>query len=127
MVTGLPTAYRKLLEMPNFNDYDTSSVRMYTTGGDALTGKTLSQWQAKTGKPIWEGLGGTEMMHLVTSNTDRRRPHGRQHRQGHPRLRDQGGPGRRHHRRPRGSGQHDDQGPHRHPVLEALISRTTSS
>jgi len=26
-------------------------------------------WQAKTGKPIWEGLGGTEMMHLVTSNT----------------------------------------------------------
>jgi 2-aminobenzoate-CoA ligase len=69
VVTGLPTAYRKLLEMPNFNDYDISSVRMYTTGGDALTGKTLSQWQAKTGKPIWEGLGGTEMMHLVTSNT----------------------------------------------------------
>ncbi len=69
VVTGLPTAYRKLLEMPDFNDYDISSVRMYTTGGDALTGKTLSQWQAKTGKPIWEGLGGTEMMHLVTSNT----------------------------------------------------------
>ncbi|OGP72186.1 MAG: AMP-dependent synthetase [Deltaproteobacteria bacterium RBG_13_58_19] len=67
VVTGLPTAYRKLLEMPNFKDYDISSVRMYTTGGDALTGKTLSQWQAKTGKPIWEGLGGTEMMHLVTS------------------------------------------------------------
>jgi 2-aminobenzoate-CoA ligase len=67
VVTGLPTAYRKLLEMPNFNDYDITTVRMYTTGGDALTGKTLSQWQAKTGKPIWEGLGGTEMMHLVTS------------------------------------------------------------
>jgi 2-aminobenzoate-CoA ligase len=69
VITGLPTAYRKLLEMPNFNDYDASSVRMYTTGGDALTGKTLAMWQAKTGKPIWEGLGGTEMMHLVTSNT----------------------------------------------------------
>jgi 2-aminobenzoate-CoA ligase len=69
VVTGLPTAYRKLLEMPNFKDYDVSSVRMYTTGGDALTGKTLAMWQAKTGKPIWEGLGGTEMMHLVTSNT----------------------------------------------------------
>jgi len=67
VVTGLPTAYRKLLEMPNFNDFDISTVRMFTTGGDALTGKTLSQWQAKTGKPIWEGLGGTEMMHLVTS------------------------------------------------------------
>ncbi len=69
VITGLPTAYRKLLEMPNFNDYDVSSVRMYTTGGDALTGKTLAMWQAKTGKPIWEGLGGTEMMHLVTSNS----------------------------------------------------------
>jgi 2-aminobenzoate-CoA ligase len=69
VVTGLPTAYRKLLEMPNFKDYDVSSVRMYTTGGDALTGKTLAMWQAKTGKPIWEGLGGTEMMHLVTSNS----------------------------------------------------------
>jgi 2-aminobenzoate-CoA ligase len=69
VITGLPTAYRKLLEMPNFNDYDVSSVRMYTTGGDALTGKTLASWQAKTGMPIWEGLGGTEMMHLVTSNT----------------------------------------------------------
>jgi 2-aminobenzoate-CoA ligase len=69
VVTGLPTAYRKLLEMPNFKDYDISGVRMYTTGGDALTGKTLAMWQAKTGKPIWEGLGGTEMMHLVTSNT----------------------------------------------------------
>ncbi len=44
VVTGLPTAYRKLLEMPNFNDYDVSSVRMYTTGGDALTGKTLALW-----------------------------------------------------------------------------------
>jgi 2-aminobenzoate-CoA ligase len=69
VITGLPTAYRKLLEMPNFNDYDVSSIRMYTTGGDALTGKTLAMWQAKTGMPIWEGLGGTEMMHLVTSNT----------------------------------------------------------
>ncbi len=69
VITGLPTAYRKLLEMSNFKDYDVSSVRMYTTGGDALTGKTLAMWQAKTGKPIWEGLGGTEMMHLVTSNT----------------------------------------------------------
>jgi 2-aminobenzoate-CoA ligase len=69
VVTGLPTAYRKLLEMPNFKDYDISSVRMYTTGGDALTGKTLTMWQAKTGKPIWEGLGATEMVHLVTSNT----------------------------------------------------------
>jgi 2-aminobenzoate-CoA ligase len=69
VITGLPTAYRKLLEMPNFGDYDVSSVRMYTTGGDALTGKTLAMWQAKTGMPVWEGLGGTEMMHLVTSNT----------------------------------------------------------
>jgi 2-aminobenzoate-CoA ligase len=55
VVTGLPTAYRKLLEMPNFNDYDISHVRMYTTGGDALTGKTLAMWQAKASRSRWSG------------------------------------------------------------------------
>ena len=108
VITGLPTAYRRLLEMPNFNDYDLSSVRMYTTGGDALTGKTLAMWQAKTGKPIWEGLGGTEMMHLVYLQHHERGAGARLHRPGPPRLRDQGGAGRRHHRRPRRSGQHVD-------------------
>jgi 2-aminobenzoate-CoA ligase len=69
ILTGLPTGYRALMKFPAFKKYDTSSVRLYTSGGDALGAETLKGWQELTGKPIWEGLGGTEMLHLVTSNT----------------------------------------------------------
>ncbi len=69
ILTGLPTGYRALMKFPAFKNYDVSSVRLYTSGGDALGADTLKGWQALTGKPIWEGLGGTEMLHLVTSNT----------------------------------------------------------
>jgi 2-aminobenzoate-CoA ligase len=69
ILTGLPTGYRALMKFPAFKDYDVSSVRLYTSGGDALGAETLKGWQELTGKPIWEGLGGTEMLHLVTSNT----------------------------------------------------------
>ena len=69
VLTGLPTAYRALMKFPEFKKYDSSSVRLYTSGGDALGAETLKGWQAVSGKPIWEGLGGTEMLHLVTSNT----------------------------------------------------------
>ncbi|MCU0573148.1 MAG: acyl-CoA synthetase [Syntrophobacteraceae bacterium] len=69
VMTGLPTAYRGLMKFPDFKKYDVSSIRMYTSGGDALGSETLDAWTALTGKPIWEGLGGTEMLHLVTSNT----------------------------------------------------------
>lgn len=74
ILTGLPTAYRGLMKFPKFKDYDVSSVRMYTSGGDALGAETLEAWQKLTGKPIWEGLGGTEMLHLVTSNTMNKEP-----------------------------------------------------
>lgn len=69
VLTGLPTAYRALMKMPGFDRYDLSSVRLYTSGGDSLGAETLQGWRQLTGKPIWEGLGGTEMLHLVTSNT----------------------------------------------------------
>jgi 2-aminobenzoate-CoA ligase len=69
VLTGLPTAYRGLMKYPDFKKYDTSSIRMYTSGGDALGAETLEAWTKLTGLPIWEGLGGTEMLHLVTSNT----------------------------------------------------------
>ncbi len=74
VLTGLPTAYRALLKFPGFKNFDVSSVRLYTSGGDALGAETLKGWTQLTGKPIWEGLGGTEMLHLVTSNTMNTQP-----------------------------------------------------
>lgn len=69
VLTGLPTAYRALMKFPDFKKYDFSSVRLCTSGGDALGAETLEGWIKLTGQPIWEGLGGTEMLHLLTSNT----------------------------------------------------------
>lgn len=69
VLTGLPTAYRGLMKFPDFKKYDVSSIRLYTSGGDALGAETLEAWKKLTGQPIWEGLGGTEMLHLLTSNT----------------------------------------------------------
>jgi 2-aminobenzoate-CoA ligase len=74
VLTGLPTAYRALTKFPAFKDFDISSVRLYTSGGDALGAETLKDWTKLTGKPIWEGLAGTEMLHLVTSNTLNKEP-----------------------------------------------------
>ena len=68
VLTGLPTAYRALLRFPDFDKYDISSLRMATTGGDALGVETFNAWLEKTGQPIYEGLGATEMVHLITSN-----------------------------------------------------------
>ncbi|MCE5337011.1 MAG: acyl-CoA synthetase [Desulfobacteraceae bacterium] len=74
VLTGLPTAYRGLLRFPDFKKYDLSSIRLYTSGGDTLGAETFHLWKNLTGKPIWEGLGGTELLHLVTSNTMNREP-----------------------------------------------------
>ena len=74
VLTGLPTAYRALIKFPAFKNYDLGSVRLYTTAGDALGAETLDAWVELVGKPIWEGLGGTEMLHLVTSNTLNEKP-----------------------------------------------------
>lgn len=69
VMTGLPTLYRTLAKLPDFKRFDLSSVRLYTTGGDSLGAETFERWKALTGKPVWEGLGSTELLHLVTSNT----------------------------------------------------------
>ncbi|MCE5335741.1 MAG: acyl-CoA synthetase [Desulfobacteraceae bacterium] len=67
--TGTPTLYRAVAKYPDFRRYDLSRVRLFTAGGDMLGAETLQRWVTLTGKPIWEGLGCTETLHLVTSNT----------------------------------------------------------
>jgi len=74
VLTGLPTAYRRLLQFPDFDKYDISSLRMCTSGGDALGVETFKAWLEKTGLPIYEGLGATEMVHLITSNAVNMKP-----------------------------------------------------
>jgi len=64
-----PTAYRKMMQVPDAEKkYDLSSLRICTGGGESLTAATYNAWKAKFGQEIFEGLGTTEMMYVFTSN-----------------------------------------------------------
>jgi 2-aminobenzoate-CoA ligase len=64
-----PTAYRKMLQVPNApTRYDLRSVRICTGGGESLTAETYHQWKSRFGLDIYEGFGTTEMMYVFVSN-----------------------------------------------------------
>jgi len=67
IMSALPTAYRKMLVDINPKDYDFSSLRFCTGGGEALTAKTYLDWKEKFGLETYEGLGTTEMMFVFIS------------------------------------------------------------
>jgi len=69
ILTLAPTAYRKMLQVPDAEKkYDLSSLRVCTGGGESLTAPTYHAWKEKFGQEIFEGLGTTEMMYVFASN-----------------------------------------------------------
>jgi 2-aminobenzoate-CoA ligase len=69
VVSILPTAYRKMLQVPDAERiYDLDSVRLFTGGGESLTAETYRQWKNRFGADIYEGLGTTEMFFVFVSN-----------------------------------------------------------
>ena len=69
ILSALPTAYRKMLEVPGAEKtYDLSSLRVLTGGGESLTAKTSFDWKNKFNQEIYEGLGTTEMMYVFISS-----------------------------------------------------------
>jgi 2-aminobenzoate-CoA ligase len=69
VLTLPPTAYRKMLQVPNAEGkYDLSSLRLCTGGGESLTAPTFFEWEGKFDMKIYEGLGTTEMMYVFASN-----------------------------------------------------------
>jgi len=69
ILSALPTAYRKMLQVPDAEKkYNLSSLRVCTGGGESLTAKTYHDWKAKFGQEIYEGLGTTEMMFVFISS-----------------------------------------------------------
>lgn len=57
-----PTAYRAMLD--KLGDHDTSSLRICVSAGEALPKSTFEAWQARTGIPLMDGIGATEMLHI---------------------------------------------------------------
>jgi 2-aminobenzoate-CoA ligase len=62
-----PTAYRAMLGAMH-EGADLSSLRVAVSAGETLPAPVFNEWMAKTGKPILDGIGSTEMLHIFLSN-----------------------------------------------------------
>jgi 2-aminobenzoate-CoA ligase len=63
-----PTAYRAMLVAMDQGKADMSSLRIAVSAGETLPGPVFEEWTEKTGKPILDGIGATEMLHIFISN-----------------------------------------------------------
>ncbi len=62
-----PTAYRAMMKAMD-EGADLSSLRIAVSAGETLPAPVYEEWVAKTGKPILDGIGATEMLHIFISN-----------------------------------------------------------
>ena len=62
-----PTAYRAMLAAME-EGADLGSLRMAVSAGETLPPPVYEAWMEKTGKPILDGIGATEMLHIFISN-----------------------------------------------------------
>ncbi|MCZ6873622.1 MAG: benzoate-CoA ligase family protein [bacterium] len=62
-----PTAYRAMLAAMK-EGADLSSLRLAVSAGETLPAPVFEEWTAKTGKPILDGIGTTELLHIFISN-----------------------------------------------------------
>ena len=69
-----PTAYRAMLAAME-EGADLSSLRAAVSAGETLPAPVYEQWIAKTGKPMLDGIGATELLHIfITNRFDDHRP-----------------------------------------------------
>ncbi|MEH6646935.1 AMP-binding protein [Sulfitobacter sp.] len=69
-----PTAYRFMMRAME-EGADLSSLRAAVSAGETLPKPVYDEWMAKTGKPMLDGIGATEMLHIfVTNRFDDHRP-----------------------------------------------------
>ncbi|WP_421850435.1 AMP-binding protein [Oricola sp.] len=62
-----PTAYRAMMRAMD-EGADLSSLRAAVSAGETLPGPVYDEWMAKTGKPMLDGIGATEMLHIFVTN-----------------------------------------------------------
>src|SRR6202035_4614037 len=62
-----PTAYRAMMAAMD-QGADLSSLRLAVSAGETLPAPVFETWTAKTGKPILDGIGSTELLHIFITN-----------------------------------------------------------
>src|SRR5438477_8420573 len=62
-----PTAYRAMMAAMD-NGADLSSLRLAVSAGETLPATVFDSWTRKTGKPILDGVGSTELLSIFITN-----------------------------------------------------------
>src|SRR5690606_18245276 len=62
-----PTAYRAMLNAMEAGA-DLGSLRAAVSAGETLPAPVYDDWLAKTGLPMLDGIGSTEMLHIFITN-----------------------------------------------------------
>jgi 2-aminobenzoate-CoA ligase len=62
-----PTAYRAMLAAMD-EGADLSSLRAAVSAGETLPAPVYDAWMQKTGKPMLDGIGATELLHIFITN-----------------------------------------------------------
>jgi 2-aminobenzoate-CoA ligase len=62
-----PTAYRAMMGAMD-QGADLSSLRLAVSAGETLPAPVFESWTRKTGKPILDGIGSTELLHIFITN-----------------------------------------------------------
>jgi 2-aminobenzoate-CoA ligase len=62
-----PTAYRAMMAAMD-KGADLSSLRIAVSAGETLPAPVFESWTRKTGKPILDGIGSTELLHIFITN-----------------------------------------------------------
>ena len=65
---GVPTLYAALMVNPAFPKKEELALRVCTSAGEALPPDLLKRWTDRTGVPLLDGIGSTEMLHIFLSN-----------------------------------------------------------
>ncbi len=64
----VPTMYRLLLRQPDLNVSDLRTLRCCVSSAEPLPAAVFAEWRARTGLEILDGLGTTELGHIVISS-----------------------------------------------------------
>ncbi|MBL4906848.1 MAG: AMP-binding protein, partial [Sneathiella sp.] len=62
-----PTAYRVMMKAMD-EGADLSSLRAAVSAGETLPAPVYDEWLEKTGKPMLDGIGATELLHIFITN-----------------------------------------------------------
>lgn len=67
MFAAVPTLYRQILKYCDLSAVDLSALRHGVTAGEALLPALLTEWQERTGKPLYEALGMSEISTYIST------------------------------------------------------------